>query len=534
MNTHIILKIAKFLVYAAIFSVVFVLPSTFFPFIGIKYYFFRVTVELALIFVFVYWGFFDKANHIWTRLKKVAASPIFIAVSLFVLVSLLASIFAVDSSSAFWSNFERGEGTFQLLHYYIFFILLLVLLKEREDWKWAMRLSLAAAALLILYGVFAQLGCASFNLESSCWISRLISPYRTEFPPTTWGKLTSARFQGSLGNPSYVAPYLLFSLFYVLYLWFNRNLKPKAFVSAGSILLSLSLISAYLFTTITTMPDSFPISPVFLLVLGLLFFLGSLVYSFYKKEFLSLAYGFLIWIFSFFLILSQTRGAILALVIGAAVFLIHLVFFLPKTWKKWSFAVLIVLFLTTGSLYYYRHLPFVQNLPGGRVLELFDQGSKADSVQTRLWTWGSAWKGFKERPILGWGQENFSLVFDKHFDPRHYKPGKVSETWFDRAHSVIFDYLAETGILGLLSYLSIFVVLFWKIIKNWHQNFISRDDRGVSQLQSIFLRGLFIILPMTYLIQGLALFDVLPIYINLFFFLALSSHHLDIKNEHHA
>ncbi|MEK9173308.1 MAG: O-antigen ligase family protein, partial [Patescibacteria group bacterium] len=409
-------------------------------------------------------------------------------------------------------------------HYYIFFILLLVLLKDREDWKWAMRLSLVAAALLILYGVFAQLG----------WDNRLISPYRTESPPTTWGKITSARFQGSLGNPSYVAPYLLFSLFYVLYLWFHRDLKPKAFVAAGSILLSLSIIATYLFTTITTTPGSFPPSSIFLLVLGLLSLIGSLVYSFYKKEYFSLLYGFLTWVFSFFLILSQTRGAIMALVVGAAVFLVHLVFFLPKAWKKGSFAVLVVLLLTTGSLYYYRHSTFVQNLPGSRVLDLFDQGTKTDSVQTRLWTWGSAWKGFKERPIFGWGQENFSLVFDKHFDPRHYKPGQVSETWFDRAHSVIFDYLSETGILGLLSYLGMFVVLFWRIIKNWNHGFVSRDDQGASRFQSIFLRGLFIITPMAYLIQGLALFDVLPIFINLFFFLALSSYHLDIKNEHHT
>ena len=69
-------------------------------------------------------------------------------------------------------------------------------------------------------------------------------------------------------------------------------------------------------------------------------------------------------------------------------------------------------------------------------------------------------KGFKERPILGWGQENFNIVFNKH-----YNPLMDQEQWFDRTHNIILDWLIAAGILGALSYLSLFVavlVLIWR------------------------------------------------------------------------
>ncbi|MEK9180240.1 MAG: hypothetical protein AAB897_02405, partial [Patescibacteria group bacterium] len=112
---------AKFFVYTALFSIVVVMISTFFPFIGGKDYFFRVSIDLALIF-YLLWGVFEaKRGELWNEIKETAQKPLFIAVSAFVLMVLLASIFALDPGAAFWSNFERGEGAFQMLHYWLFF-----------------------------------------------------------------------------------------------------------------------------------------------------------------------------------------------------------------------------------------------------------------------------------------------------------------------------------------------------------------------------------------------------------------------------
>jgi tetratricopeptide (TPR) repeat protein len=63
--------------------------------------------------------------------------------------------------------------------------------------------------------------------------------------------------------------------------------------------------------------------------------------------------------------------------------------------------------------------------------------------------WGMAWEGFKERPLLGWGQGNYEYVFSKHFDPGMYG----EEPWFDRTHNIYFDWLVAGGILGFIAYL---------------------------------------------------------------------------------
>ena len=220
------LKLSKFFLYASVFSVVVVLPSTFFPFIGGKYYFFRVCVELALAFFLLYWAFEDKLDSIKKRLKTIYRHPLFIAISIFTLFYLLASLFAYDPPSAFWSNYERGEGGFQMIHYYLFFFLLLLAFKEKKEWINLFKFSIVSAILVIVYGFLADQGIVSSFISSFAQGS-------------FWNRLTAGRFQGSLGNPAYIAPYLMFSLFYSLYLLFNSKEKFLRYGLIGSSILFL-------------------------------------------------------------------------------------------------------------------------------------------------------------------------------------------------------------------------------------------------------------------------------------------------------
>ena len=183
-------KIAKFFLYVSVFAVVIVTTSTLFPFIVGKYTWFRAAVDLALIFFLGGLMFSPESNSYLARLKKLFRSPIVIAIThLFTVIFLLACFFGVRPSFSFWSNFERGEGGFQILTLYIFFILLATLFKEESDWRKVFWASLAAATLMIVYGVIAgtigSIGSWSF-----------IGP---KFGTPSY------RFQGSLGNEAYVA-----------------------------------------------------------------------------------------------------------------------------------------------------------------------------------------------------------------------------------------------------------------------------------------------------------------------------------------
>ena len=124
------------------------------------------------------------------------------------------------------------------------------------------------------------------------------------------------------------------------------------------------------------------------------------------------------------------------------------------------------------------------------------------SVRERLLNWNIALKAFKERPVFGWGPENFAVAANKYYD---FRIGE-NEPWFDRAHSQPFDILATGGIVLFSFYIFWILAVFFLIFK------IARQQKILSFiLASIFL---------AYLLQGFFLFDTLAVYLGLFPFLA--------------
>ena len=77
--------------------------------------------------------------------------------------------------------------------------------------------------------------------------------------------------------------------------------------------------------------------------------------------------------------------------------------------------------------------------------------------------WNVALNAVKEKPLLGFGLENFSIAFDKYYDPSFSDLTVIS--WWDRAHSFIFEIASTMGVPALLVYLAIFGVLFWQLEK---------------------------------------------------------------------
>lgn len=110
----------------------------------------------------------------------------------------------------------------------------------------------------------------------------------------------------------------------------------------------------------------------------------------------------------------------------------------------------------------------------------------------RLLAWGVGWEAFKERPIFGWGVENFSFAFNAHYDPRLYNV----EPWFDRAHNAIVDWGVATGTAGLAAYLAVMGAAFVATTRK-------REYAFAGLLAAHFA-------------QNLLTFDILPTYVILF------------------
>ncbi|MBX4197928.1 O-antigen ligase family protein [Candidatus Parcubacteria bacterium] len=196
---------------------------------------------------------------------------------------------------------------------------------------------------------------------------------------------------------------------------------------------------------------------------------------------------------------TATRGAMLGLIAGILCASVLIVIFerrrprLKRVALGFIGAVLIVI---VGFLAV-RQTSFVQNSP---VLVRFASISINDKTTiSRFILARMAFEGFKERPILGWGQENFNYVFNKYYDPGLYG----QEQWFDRTHNVITDWLIAGGALGLLAYLSFYASLLWGI---WRKH---RGEEYFTIPEKSILTGLLL----AYFIHNLFVFDNLISYI---------------------
>lgn len=211
---------------------------------------------------------------------------------------------------------------------------------------------------------------------------------------------------------------------------------------------------------------------------------------------------------------TATRGAILGFLGGALITLIYLSLKSEKGDKIRKVAVGIILgiIVFVGLFFAIKDTEFVKSSP---VLSRFSSLSVSEiQSQGRYFVWPIAWQGFLERPILGWGQESFNFVFNKHFNPKMYG----QEPWFDRTHNVVLDWLIAGGLLGLLSYASMFgaVVLY---IKKADENFLTKEDKAI-------MLGLL----SAYIFHNLFVFDQIVSYMLFFTILAYVHAHSPESN----
>ncbi|MEK7148091.1 MAG: tetratricopeptide repeat protein, partial [Patescibacteria group bacterium] len=90
-------------------------------------------------------------------------------------------------------------------------------------------------------------------------------------------------------------------------------------------------------------------------------------------------------------------------------------------------------------------------------------------------------------PVLGWGQENFTYVFQKYYRPEMYN----LEPWFDRAHNVFLDWAIAGGLLSLFIYLSLY---FFALSSIWQKGNFSYIEKSVltSLLAAYFFHNIFV------------------------------------------
>ena len=284
-------------------------------------------------------------------------------------------------------------------------------------------------------------------------------------------QLTGGRLAGYTGNPSFFAVYLLFNAFLALYFYFRQYIFDKKLFNWW--LLVFLGQSFLIFATLTRGSMIGYLISIILIALGIVFL---------KSDF-------------------QKKSDILA----------------PL--KKISIVFLIGILVVSVFTFTGKNTSFVKN---NKILSRFSSISLTHpTALSRLFSAGTAWKSFLQKPLLGWGSENYEAAYVTNFNPEvlKYLP---EDFYFDRAHNKPMEVLATNGIFGFLSYFSIFGIALYLL------NRLRKKKEWF--LPSLALVGGLI----GYFIQNVFIFDFHESYLMFFLLLAFLSslyHHDEKYND---
>jgi tetratricopeptide (TPR) repeat protein/O-antigen ligase len=408
-------KYLKLIIFGSIFALPFisfiVVNGMFFPYISGKNFAFRALVELSF--------------GAWVALALIDAeyrpkiSNITLAITGLIVVIGIADFLGANPARSIWSNYERMDGYVTTFHAFLYFIVLTSVVRAQKDWDKLFHVMITTSVILAFVS-FKDVLMPNFN----------------------------GRADATMGNPIYLAVYMLFHIFISAYYLFKEEIKTWGFKQYCYIAaIFIQMLSLYYTATRGTI----------LGVVGGLFLAAGIIALFEKKQIL------------------LRKVAI------------------------WSVTGILILI---GSFFVAKDSSFVRQNP---VLGRFAGISIEDSsTKARFIVWNMAYQGFLERPVLGWGQENFPYVFNKYYDPNLY----FAEPWYDRAHNVFMDWLVSGGILGLFSYLMIFVAAVHTLWKKKEDDF------------QVVSKALLVGLLAGYFVHNVFVFDNLTSYILFFTVLA--------------
>lgn len=467
-------KIIKILVPVILFLPLLVSSSHYCPYIFPRNIVFRLF--MSVIFALFLFLLIRGRNFYRPNINKVVAAYLGLA---FILT--VSSVINGDFLTSFWSNAQRMDGLINLYYLSAFLLVLLgVYGQGRDEWM----------SLLVVTG-FVSFMIAFLGLGQGYTI--------TFFLPSTGGD----RITSTIGNPAFLASYSLFHIFFAAYLLFKdkrRTLKFEliAFYVLDAVIIAQEIMAhqhqAY---GVLTMIFRNWITALFFLAPQI--FVHVNVYFSKSKTRMPVlsgrAYFAALAVLNFTVLFKTgTRSALLGLLAGLLAMSVFMIVSKASRKIRFGSAAVIALVIIMGfSVFVFRDTTLVQN---SNVLRRITHISGSDfAASSRLWTWQAGLKGWKDKPLLGWGEERFNIAFNKHFPAEIVRDDPGMQVWFDRPHNVFVEALVKGGILGLVTFLAIF----WFVFLQLYRYYKSADD-----LKAVIILGG---LTVAYLVNNFFVFD---------------------------
>ena len=480
-------KATKYLTPVILFLPFVVMSSFYFPFITPRNFIFRILVTIILAAYL--WLFFRNRKK-----YKPVISSVVIAYLALAVVMTISSLFGGDWLYSFWSNYERMEGLLGSYYLVGFLFIILGLYYPQKAWHRLLYISVFVSYILS-YIAFTQVLNVQFLINSA----------------------GGDRVSSTMGNPTYLAAYALFHIFFALYLIFKDKRQSLKFELLGFYVLDILAIFYELKARsvgnagmLSIMSKHFGLAVMFLapqIVLHVNVYWRRANAMWRQQS--RLLYYLLVMMMNFWAMFNtQTRGALLGFFVALVVAGLF-VLLAGKINRKIKLSVLGLIAIAVvfvGTAFVFKDQDFVKNNKAFR--RLSDISLSDTTAQTRILTWQLSFKGWLEKPILGWGEEKFYVVFNKYFPEKIFRhPG--STVWFDRPHNIFLQYLVNGGAVGFIAYLSIYIFILIRLFKYWRR---SQDAMTVAIMLAILIG---------YAIQNFFVFDSIDTSIPFVLYLAI-------------
>ena len=493
------------------------LPDTFFPFIVGKALYARTLTEI----VFGMWLVLALRNSEY----RMPQSWLIALLGVYVIVTLLASVFGVSLQRSLWSTYERMQGFVDLVHWFAFTIVLTSVFRSWVDWRALLNFNLAVSVVMILMGLVQRF--------------RLIcvpkaAPQQPDCVTDGFIYLDAVqRLEITLGNPTYVGAYMMVSIMiaaaFMAQSFFAKETpvvsvaterrrrrtrargaragadgqaseSPWALYWAAAI--AVVLVTLFLVGRGNVSDPNRDVAIPRLVFFVLLLLTGGFGSSYFlwpqpRRAWWRIFWGTVIVLAFVLMYESGTRGAFLGLAGGVLAF--------GTAYAIWGHVprlrtVSIVMIAVTLGLMILvvsaRNTAWFESLAQSNVMlrRISSLGESNDSLGGRIGSVRTGIRGFVERPVFGWGPENFAVAYDRLVTPEIVAQAVTS---FDQAHSKPVEELATKGILGLLSYMALWLYMLWVMIRRTKA--MDPEDQLFTILIGAALAG--------YFAQNLFLFD---------------------------
>ena len=461
--------------------------KTLFPFIVGKALYSRALIEI----VFGLWLVlaYSQPNH------RPPRSSLLVAFGIYLVVGLLAALFGVSIQRSLWSTYERMQGIIDLAHWFALTVVLTSVFRSFLHWRYLLNFNLAVGVVMALLGL-AQ------------YFEQYIDVSVPGFRYLRW----DGRMDITLGNPTYVGAYMLVNMFIGLG-FLAQSLRERVDHAAppasarrrrrrrrSQTELTISSAAWWgLYWLVQTGVVSWVIWASGKRTEGALYGLAGLAYVAVGRLILR-DWWRLFWVTSIILSfwamwLSATRGALVAWAAGLAVFIvIYVLWGRLRSIRMAALSVAAIMVILGIIIALGRDTAAFERVAASSTMlpQISNIGLDDLSIKGRLTSLSAGLQGAAAKPVLGWGPENFMIAWGRYFDSE----SGVTER-FDQAHNKLVEELTTKGILGLLSYVAIWVLMFRVVLVRAR----NPDDGG--ELFNVFLGAAMA----GYFVQNLFLFD---------------------------